>query len=62
MNDIKPGYDDTLYTDLEIFMPYSELDLSTGKHELKFYCVLWENSDTWKQVANSDWYHFTITK
>ena len=61
--DITPGYDDTIYTDLEIFMPYSELEVGTGKHELKFYCVIWENStSTANSVTESQYYHFTLTK
>lgn len=59
---IKPGYDSTVYTDWEIFMPYNELEVGTGKHELKFYCQIWENSSTSvKSVAQSQYYSFTLT-
>jgi hypothetical protein len=58
---IKPGYDITVYTDLEMFMPYNELEVGTGKHELKFYCQIWENSSTSaKSVAQSQYYSFTL--
>lgn len=59
---IKPGYDSTVYTDWEIFMPYNELEVGTGKHELKFYCQIWENSSTSaKSVVQSQYYSFTLT-
>ncbi len=32
---IKPDYDETLYKDLELFMPYDEIDLPVGKHDLR---------------------------
>ncbi len=32
---IKPDYDETLYKDLELFLPYDEFDLPAGRHELK---------------------------
>jgi hypothetical protein len=32
---LKPDYDETLYKDLELFLPYDEIDLSAGRHELK---------------------------
>ena len=32
---LKPGWDDTVYKDLEVFMPYDELKLGRGKYNLK---------------------------
>lgn len=32
--DIKPNYDEAIYDDVQIFMPYSELELAPGKYEL----------------------------
>jgi hypothetical protein len=32
---IKPEFDDTVYNNLELFLPYAELDLPVGKHDLK---------------------------
>ncbi len=32
---LKPGFEPTIYEDLEIFMPYSQLNLSSGKYNLK---------------------------
>ena len=33
--ELKPGFDVTEYKDLEIFMPYNELNLTKGKYNLK---------------------------
>ena len=32
---LKPGFDVTVYKDLDVFMPYSELNLGKGKYKLK---------------------------
>ena len=32
---LKPGFDPTVYEDLQIFMPYAKLNLSPGKYDLK---------------------------
>ena len=32
---LKPGYDTTVYKDLDVFMPYSEMNLPKGKYNLK---------------------------
>lgn len=32
---LKPDYDETLYKDLKLFLPYDEIDLPAGRHELK---------------------------
>lgn len=33
--EIKPGYQTTVYEDLDVFMPYSELDLGSGSYKLR---------------------------
>ena len=60
---IKPGYHPkTVYTDLELFMPYNELEVGTGKHSLKFYCRIWEYSTSSAvSVTQSQYYSFTLT-
>jgi hypothetical protein len=35
IRELKPGYDDTVYKDLDVFIPYTALDLSKGKYNLK---------------------------
>ena len=32
---LKPAYDDTVYNDVQLFMPYDELNLKRGRHDLK---------------------------
>lgn len=59
---IKPSYDNSSYTDVELFMPYNELEVGTGKHSLKFYCKIWEYSTSSAiSVAESQYYFFTLT-
>lgn len=43
---IKLGYNSSLYTDFEIFMPYNELVVGPDKYNLKFYCKIWECSES----------------
>jgi zinc-ribbon domain len=35
VRELKPGYDDTVYKDLDVFIPYTALGLSKGKYNLK---------------------------
>ncbi len=52
---LKPGYDDTIYKDLEIFVPYDELKLGRGKYELKMDAdVTLENGDLVEHLAYHD--------
>ena len=39
-----PGYAVTQYDDLEIFMPYDELELGAGDYALKFHVEIWEKA------------------
>lgn len=49
-----PIYDDAVFTDFEIFMPYEELH---KQGDMTFYVELREKS-TGKNLANSSWYSF----
>lgn len=52
---LKPGYDDTIYKDLEIFMPYNELKLGPGKYDLKMDADLTlENGDLVEHLGYHD--------
>ena len=43
---LKPDYDDTVYNDVQLFMPYEELGLKRGKHDLKMDIdLIYENGD-----------------
>lgn len=52
---LKPGYEDTIYKDLEVFMPYDELKLSSGKYDLKMDAdVIYENGDMVEHLGYHD--------
>jgi hypothetical protein len=57
---LKPGYDDTVYKDLELFMPYDELKLERGKYDLKMDVdVIYENGDL---VEHMNYHDFQYEK
>lgn len=54
-----PGYDYAAYNDYRLFMPYSELHLANGEHDMKFYVGVFDCNNN--QFAESDWYYFSLT-
>lgn len=57
---IKPGYEPTVYEDLDVFMPYDELDLSAGKYDLKMDVdVIYEDGTL---VEHLTFYDFEFTQ
>ncbi len=42
---LKPGFDPTVFEDLEIFMPYNKLNLDSGKYKLKMDIDLTDNDE-----------------
>jgi len=58
----KPTYENSEYSDFTIFMPYEEIELSPGKYDLKFHCVIWDLSSGTKELARSQFYNFQINK
>lgn len=57
---LRPGYDPAVFEDEPIFMPYSELDLPSGKHLLQMDVdVIYENGD---MVQHLTTYEFEYTK
>jgi len=57
---IKPGYDETVYKDLDVFMPYEELKLDYGKFDLKMDVdVIYENGDL---IEHMNYYDFQYEK
>jgi hypothetical protein len=47
-----PAYDETLYNDLQLFMPYSEFNLGKGKFDLKLDAdVIYKNGDLVKHLS-----------
>lgn len=48
---LKPGYDESVYKDLQVFMPYSEMNLPSGRHDLKLDAdIIYKNGDLIKHL------------
>jgi hypothetical protein len=57
---LRPGYDPAVFEDEAIFMPYSELDLTSGKHNLKMDVdVIYEDGGL---IGHLTFYEFEYTK
>jgi hypothetical protein len=56
-----PAYDPAVYKDLQIFMPYSALNMESGEeYQLKFYLALYDK-DGGRFFGKSGWYKFNLT-
>ena len=55
---LTPGYTETVYDDLKVFMPYAELNLGSGKHDLTMDAdIIYKNGDLIKHLKYYDfWY------
>jgi hypothetical protein len=55
---LTPGYTETVYDDLKLFMPYAELNLGSGKHDLTMDAdIIYKNGDLIKHLKYYDfWY------
>lgn len=55
---IKPAYDDAEYNDIQLFMPYDELNLKRGRHDLKMDVdLIYENGEMIEHLTyNEFWY------
>ena len=59
--DFKPQYDPAVYNDLQIFVPYSALNLEeSGEYDLKFYLALYDQEGK-RFFGKSGWYKFKMT-
>jgi hypothetical protein len=58
--DFTPSYDETEYSDLEIFIPYDEFHLDEGDHKLKFSLTLWDESRN--AIIETGYQYFTYRK
>jgi hypothetical protein len=55
---MKPGYDESVYSDLQLFMPYDELKLRPGRHDLKMDAdIILKNGDLVKHLT---YYEFWV--
>jgi len=59
--DINPAFEDTAYNDLQIFMPYRELPVGSGTHNLRIHAdLLYENGGLVDVHLN--YYDFSFTR
>lgn len=57
-----PNYQNAIYNDYVLFMPYSELHCGRGTNYLMFHVEVFEKtSGTWRGFASSDYVNFTYT-
>ena len=56
--DMTPGYAETFYEDLQLFIPYSELHMAPGTHALRVHIEIHEMVDL-ETLAVSDYQYFT---
>jgi len=54
-----PSYDATSYDDFQVFMPYGQLHLVPGEHELKYNVNVWNLADA-KALAVSEYVSFLL--
>jgi hypothetical protein len=58
--DIVPLYTSTRFTNEELFMPYDELHMADGKHQLKFSMSVWDQNNN--ELAQGGATYFTYSK
>jgi hypothetical protein len=56
-----PGYDDTVYNDFQLFMPYNEFHLDAGEYDLYFYVKIYDFVSS-QIIAQSDAVRFLYRK
>ena len=52
-----PAYADAVYNQFEIFMPYEELEIDCGKHQLKYSIGIWSGQ---KRIISTGYTYFTL--
>lgn len=54
---IKPAYDDAVYKDFTLFMPYTEINVPKGKHDLKLEAdIILTNGDMVKHLSDREFW------
>ncbi len=54
---LKPAYDDAVYNDLQLFIPYTEFNVSKGRHDLKMNAdIIFKNGDMIKHLKTHDFW------
>ncbi|HYM93448.1 MAG TPA: hypothetical protein VET23_04865, partial [Chitinophagaceae bacterium] len=59
-NYFTPGYQNAQYTDLDVFMPYDELELGSGNFRLKCYVAIFDPDQ--KQIVSGGDQYFTFSQ
>lgn len=54
-----PGYKNAVYEDLTLFIPYSELELPVGSHDLKYQLAIY-SKDNNQFYGEFQWYDFKV--
>jgi tetratricopeptide (TPR) repeat protein len=54
-----PTYENSLYKDFELFMPYDEIPSGSGKHDLKFKIGIFEGTN---HLVSSSFYNFQLSR
>lgn len=54
---LKPSYDAAVYSDLQLFIPYNEFNLTSGRHDLKMNAdIIYKNGDIVKHLKTHDFW------
>lgn len=54
---LKPSYDEAVYNDLQLFIPYNEFNLTSGRHDLKMNAdIIYKNGDIVKHLKTHDFW------
>jgi hypothetical protein len=54
---LKPAYDEAVYKDLQLFMPYSEINVGTGKFDLKMKAeIIYPSGDLIKHMKDLEFW------
>lgn len=54
---LKPAYKESVYSDIQLFIPYSEFNLSKGRHDLKLSAdIIYKNGDLIKHLKTHDFW------
>jgi hypothetical protein len=54
---IRPGYAEAVYTDLQLFMPYSAIKIPSGRHDLKMDVdIILKNGDMVKHLTDHEFW------
>ena len=61
--DFRPRWENAIYDDFVLFIPYDELHLSSGNYDLKFNILILEyGMEGSRKIANSEYVNITYTR